>query len=180
MRWFKIAAIGVGILIAFLIAGSVIGFIIGAVTKLVIAALVVGAVAVAIKVASSRRQVSGKKAEREVRDRDRDHEQYSRPLPRADVEPAAPPPSPVRPATHDVDDELARLKREMGSLALPVRPGELGHRGLDAVHAHPRRGPAAHHPHGELGRAADHGHRRGRVLDRDPPPLAVRFPVVAG
>jgi len=116
MRWFKIAAIGVGILIAFLIAGSVIGFIIGAVTKLVIAALVVGAVAVAIKVARSRRQVSGSKAEREVRDRD--HEEYNRPLPRADVEPAAPPPSPVRPATHDVDDELARLKREMGSLAL--------------------------------------------------------------
>ena len=47
MRWFKIAAIGVGILIAFLIVGSVIGFIISAVTKLVIAALVVGAVAVA-------------------------------------------------------------------------------------------------------------------------------------
>ena len=114
MRWFKIAAIGVGILIAFLIAGSVIGFIIGAVTKLVIAALVVGAVAVAIKVARSRRQVSGSKAEREVRDRD--YEESSRPLPRADVEPAAPPPpSPVRPATHDVDDELARLKREMGS-----------------------------------------------------------------
>ena len=116
MRWFKIAAIGVGILIAFLIAGSVIGFIIGAVTKLVIAAFVVGAIAVAIKVARSRRQVSGKKAEREVREPD--HEQYSRPLPRADVEPAAPPPPPVRPATHDVDDELARLKREMGSLYL--------------------------------------------------------------
>ena len=120
MRWFKIAAIGVGILIAFLIAGSVIGFIIGAVTKLVIAALVVGAVAVAIKVARSRRQVSGSKAEREVRDRD--HEEYNRPLPRADVEPAAPPPSPVRPATHDVDDELARLKREMGSLSLTSSP----------------------------------------------------------
>ena len=121
MRWFKIAAIGVGILIAFLIAGSVIGFIIGAVTKLVIAALVVGAVAVAIKVARSRRQVSGNKAEREVRDRD--YEEHNRPLPRADVEPAAPPPpSPVRPATHDVDDELARLKREMGSLAFTSSP----------------------------------------------------------
>ena len=34
MRWFKIAAIGAGILIAFLVVGSVIGFIIGAVTKL--------------------------------------------------------------------------------------------------------------------------------------------------
>ena len=116
MRWFKLAAIGAGILIAFLVVGSVIGFIIHAVTYLVLAALVVGAIAVAIKVASSKRQVSGKKAEREVREpNDR---QYNRPLPRADVEPAAPPPpSPVRPAAHDVDDELARLKREMGSLA---------------------------------------------------------------
>jgi predicted lipid-binding transport protein (Tim44 family) len=116
MRWFKLAAIAAGILIAFLVVGSVIGFIIGAITKLVLAALVVGAVVVAVKVARSRRQVSGKKAEGEVRDRD--YEQYSRPLPRSDVEPAAPPSYPARPAkpaAHDVDDELARLKREMGS-----------------------------------------------------------------
>ncbi len=116
MRWFKVAAIGVGILIAFLLVGSVIGFIIHAVTYLVFAALVVGAIAVAIKVASSRRQVSGKKAEREVREHD--DGQYNRPLPRADVEPVSTPyPSPSRPVTpaaHDVDDELARLKREMG------------------------------------------------------------------
>jgi hypothetical protein len=149
MRWFKIAAIGAGILIAFLVVGSVIGFIIGAVTKLVLAALVVGAIVVAVKVARSRKQVSGSKAEREVREPD--YEQYNRRLPRADVEPVSTP-SPARPSrpappsAADVDDELARLKREMGNLALPVRPGELGHRRLDAVHAHPRRGPAAHHP----------------------------------
>jgi hypothetical protein len=119
MRWFKVAAIAVGILVAFLVVGSVIGAILHLVIDVVIAAAVVGAIVVAVKVARSRRQVSGKKAEREVREPD--HEQYSRTLPRADVEPAAPPPSPVRPATHDVDDELARLKREMGSLALPVR-----------------------------------------------------------
>ena len=115
MRWFKVAAIGVGILIAFLIVGSVMHFIITAVTYLVIAALVAGGVAIAIKVARSRRQVSGKKAEREVRERD--HEERSRPLPRADVEPVTSysPPQPSRPATADVDDELARLKREMGS-----------------------------------------------------------------
>ncbi len=103
-----------GILIAFLIVGSVIGFIIHAVTYLVLAALVVGAIAVAIKVASSRRQVSGKKADREVREPE--YPQYSRPLPRADVEPASTPrpATPARPAAQDVDDELARLKREMG------------------------------------------------------------------
>jgi hypothetical protein len=114
MRWFKVAAIGVGILIAFLVVGSVIGAIFHILTELVIAALVVGAVVVAVKVARSRREVSGKKADREVRDRD-DYEQHSRPLPRADVEPTAPPYPPSRPATQDVDDELARLKREMGS-----------------------------------------------------------------
>ncbi len=110
MRWFKLAAIGAGILIAFLVVGSVIGFIIHAVTYLLLAALVVGGIAVAIKVASSRRQVSGKKAEREVREPD-----YSRPLPRADVDHVpAPYPPPSRPAPQDVDDDLARLKREMG------------------------------------------------------------------
>ena len=115
MRWFKIAAIAAGILIAFLVVGSVIGFVIHAVMDLVIAAAVIGAIVVAVKVARSGRQVSGKKAEREVRDHD--YEQYSRPLPRADVEPAATayPAQPPRPAGADVDDELARLKREMGS-----------------------------------------------------------------
>jgi phosphate/sulfate permease len=111
MRWFKVAAIGVGVLIAFFVAMSVIGVVFKVITDLVIAAIVVGAIAVAIKVASSRRQVSGKKAEREVREPD---QQYSRPLPRADVEPVSTPYPPSRPATQDVDDELARLKREMG------------------------------------------------------------------
>jgi hypothetical protein len=110
MRWFKVAAIAGGILIAFLVVGSVIGFVLHAVTTLVVAALVVGAIAVAIKVARSRRQVSGKRAEREVRE-----PSYRQPLPRADVEPYSAPLPRRQPApdTQDVDDELARLKREM-------------------------------------------------------------------
>jgi hypothetical protein len=114
MRWFKVAAIAVGILIAFLVVGSVIGFVIHAVMDLVIAALVVGAAVAAVKVARSRKQVSGKakRAEREVREPD-----YSRPLPRADVEPVATsyPSQPSRQSSPDIDDELARLKREMGA-----------------------------------------------------------------
>ena len=78
-----------------------------------IAALVVGGIAVAIKVASSRRQVSGKKAEREVREPDAPAVQQAaaagRRRARLDSVPAAVPTR--RP---DVDDELARLKREMG------------------------------------------------------------------
>jgi hypothetical protein len=111
MRWFKIAAIGVGILIAFLVVGSVIGAILHAVIDVVIAAAVVGAVVVAVKVARSRNQVSGKKAEREVRDRESNRREYNMPLPRADVEPVHDTPR------ADVEDDLARLKREMGSLA---------------------------------------------------------------
>ena len=112
MRWFKIAAIGVGILIAFLVVGSVVGAILHAVIDVVIAAAVVGAIVVAVKVARSRNQVSAKKADREVREPD--HQEYSRPLPRSDVAPVSTP-QPPRPAPSDIDDELARLKREMGS-----------------------------------------------------------------
>ncbi len=112
MSWFKVAAIAAGILIAFIVGGWVIGFIVHAIADLVIAALVVGAIVAAVKVARSRKQVTGKKAEREVREPD--YGQYSRPLPSADVEPF-PAPQPPRQPTRDVDDELARLKREMGN-----------------------------------------------------------------
>ena len=114
MRWFKIAAIAGGIIIAFLIVGSVVHFILAAVTTIVIAALVVGGIAVAIKMARSRKQISGKRAEREVRDPD-----SYQPLPRADVEPyttSVPTQQPrSTPNPQDIDDELARLKREMGN-----------------------------------------------------------------
>lgn len=119
MRMVKLVAIAAGILIAFLLVGSVIGFVIHAVTSLVIAALVVGAIVVAIKVARSGKQISRKeRKEREVRDSD--VTEHSRPLPRADVEPVAtsypaPRPAATRPSSADIDDELARLKREMGS-----------------------------------------------------------------
>jgi hypothetical protein len=115
MRWFKIAAIAGGLIIAFLIVGSVVHFILAAITTIVIAALVVGGVAVAIKMARSGKQVSRKREEREVRDQD-----SYQPLPRADVEPyttSVPVQQPRQstPNAQDIDDELARLKREMGS-----------------------------------------------------------------
>jgi hypothetical protein len=107
---FKVAAIGVGILVAFLVGGWIIGFVIHAVLDLVIAAAVVGAIVVAVKMARSRKQVTRKREEKQVREPD--YSEYSRPLPRADIEPITPQPS--RQGTQDVDDELARLKREMG------------------------------------------------------------------
>jgi hypothetical protein len=119
MSWLKIAAIAGGLIVAFLIVGSVVHFILAAITTIVIAALVVGGIAVAIKMARSGKQVSRKRQEREVRDHD-----SRQPLPRADVEPyqtavptqtSAPTQQPRRaaPNTADIDDELARLKREM-------------------------------------------------------------------
>ena len=110
MNWFKVAAVGVGIIIAFLIVGSVVHFILGAITTILIAAVVVGGIAVAIKVARSRKGVSRKREEKQVREPD--YSEYSRPLPRADIEPITP--QPGTQGTQDVDDELARLKREMG------------------------------------------------------------------
>jgi hypothetical protein len=115
MKWFKIAAIAGGIIIAFLIVGSVVHFILAAVTTIVIAALVVGGIAVAIKMARSGKQVSRKREEREVRDHN-----DRQPLPRADVETYSTPvptqqPHRSTPNAADIDDELARLKREMGS-----------------------------------------------------------------
>ena len=73
-----------------------------------------GGIAVAIKMSRSGKQISGKRSEREVRDQD-----SYQPLPRADVEPY-PTLVPIQqprsaPNAQDIDDELARLKREMGS-----------------------------------------------------------------
>src|ERR1700677_4529802 len=100
MRWFKVAAVGVGILIALIIGWAVVGFVLHAVEVLVIAALVAGAVAVAIKVARSGRRVPPKRATRKVREPD-----YNQPLPRADVEHVTTPYSaqPPRQSAPDID-----------------------------------------------------------------------------
>jgi Na+/H+ antiporter NhaB len=92
MRWFKVAVIAAGVVIAFLVVSSVIGFLLEA----AIAALVVAAVVLAVKVAFYRGQVSRNRRDREVRG-----PAYSSPLPRH--------------YRRDLDDELARLKREMGA-----------------------------------------------------------------
>lgn len=115
MRGFKLAAIAVGVLIAFLLVGTVVGAIVHAVIELLIVAAIAGAIVVAIKIARSNKQVSGRSRDSEIRDR-----HSTRPLPRTDLDeyvPPAPAPAPrpaSRPASADVDDELARLKREMG------------------------------------------------------------------
>ena len=119
MNWLKVAAIAIGALIAFLIVGSVVGFILHVLSYVVIAALVAGGGYVVYKIATSGRG-------REVRDRHRDRElrdDYRRDdrrdrrddrrddLRQQDYTPPPPPP----PARPNVDDELNRLRREMGN-----------------------------------------------------------------
>ena len=91
MRWFKVAAIAAGVLLAFLVVSSVIGFLMEA----AVAALTVATIVLAVKVAFYRKQLSWNRPDGEVRE-----PAHSSPLPRYD--------------TRDVDDELARLKRQMG------------------------------------------------------------------
>lgn len=91
MRWLKVVAVALGVLIVLLVVSSVIGFLIEA----VIAALVIAAVALGIKAAFYRKQVSGMRHDREVRRPAYNSLLHSQKTP-------------------NVDDELARLKREMG------------------------------------------------------------------
>jgi hypothetical protein len=93
MRWFKVAAIAAGVLMAFLVISSIIGFLMEA----AIAALVVAAIVLAVKAAFYRKQVAWNRPDSEVRG-----SAYGGPLPRHN--------------TRDADDELARLRREMDQL----------------------------------------------------------------
>ena len=89
MRWSK-WAIAAGVLIAFLVVPSVMGFLI----EVAIVALIVVCLVLAIKAAFYRKQVSRNRFDSEIRE-----SAYSSPLPRHNP--------------RDIDDELARLKREM-------------------------------------------------------------------
>jgi len=64
MRWFKVAAIAAGVLIAFLVVSSVIGFLIEA----AMAAFVVAVIVLAVKVAYYRKQVSRNRQDSEIRE----------------------------------------------------------------------------------------------------------------
>jgi hypothetical protein len=114
MRGLKLAAIAIGAVIALIFVFSVIHLVIDALIFVAIAALVAGGVYAAFKLGrASNREVSKGSRESEVQDA-----RSARPLPRADVEPYTPPAQPTvsRPVTGaNVDDELARLKREMGN-----------------------------------------------------------------
>ena len=90
MRWFKVAAVVVGVVIAFMVVSSVVGFLLEA----MIAVLAVAAIVLGITVAFNRKRVSWQGASGEVRGlRNR---------------------GPLRRNPSDVDEDLARLRRETG------------------------------------------------------------------
>lgn len=91
MRWFKVAAVAVGAFVVFVVVSALVGYLIWA----AIAALVVATVVLAIKAAHYKKQVSRERPDRGLRE-----PAYSSP--------------PRRQGPPNVDDELARLKREMG------------------------------------------------------------------
>jgi hypothetical protein len=114
MRGFKYIAIAIVALIALILGFEAVGFIFHLIAYVAVAALVAGGVYVAFKVGrASNRQVKKGSKEHEVQD-----SYQARPLPSADVQQYTPPapPTVARPVTRqNVDDELAKLKREMGS-----------------------------------------------------------------
>ena len=106
MNWLKVGAIVIGGIIVFFVLDSVVHLLLGLLSALAFVAIVAGGGYVAYKLvgARRRRQVRSRPQEREVR-RERDT--------RTIVVPQTPQPAP-RDVRQDVDDELARLKREMG------------------------------------------------------------------
>lgn len=109
MNWLKVAAVAIGALLVFLVVGSVVHVILSLLSYVLIAALVAGGGYVAYKIVSSggRRELRRSRSRRDERRQVR--QDYAEPDPDFGVPPATP-----RPAASNVDDDLARLKREMG------------------------------------------------------------------
>jgi hypothetical protein len=103
MNWLKVGAIVVGGIIVFFVLDSVVHLLLGLLSALAFVAIVAGGGYIAVKLVGARRR-------RQVRSRPRERE-----VPRErDARTIVVPPATPKPAHHDVEDDLARLKREMG------------------------------------------------------------------
>jgi hypothetical protein len=122
MNWLKVAAVVVGGIVVFFVVDSLIHLFLGLLTAIAFVAIVGGGIYAAVKIsgARKRRQVrrSATRAEREVQRkparRKPARETRETRETAVDVRPVTPPPAPAA-RHHDVEDDLARLKREMGS-----------------------------------------------------------------
>jgi MFS family permease len=128
VSWIKVGLIAVGALIAFVIVESVLGLLRWAFIALVIAVVI----ALALKARSQyriamqrraqvRQEKAQEKAQKAMRKERRTGEVTAAPawtpgeMPAEMPAQAAPRPPAAAPRHHDVEDELARLKREMGA-----------------------------------------------------------------
>lgn len=121
MNWLKVGAVVVGGIVVFVVLNSVIHLLLGLLGAIVFVALVGGGVYAAAKVVRSRRRRELPE-HRQPRTRDaRDTEPWPADAGTTDARTTAPWPAPSTPpggtpvAHHNVEDELARLKREMGT-----------------------------------------------------------------
>lgn len=106
MNWMKVGAVVIGGIVVFFVVDSVIHVVLGLLSALVFVALVGGGIYAVTKLAGARKRRELRQAPEH---RERQKARYQ-PGPVPDVRTTAPAPAP----RHDVDDELARLKREMG------------------------------------------------------------------
>ncbi len=106
MNWLKVAAVIIGALIAFYVIGSVIHIITALLGVIVVLGVLGAGGYVAYKVVTSRRgrEIRGRGSRGRGQDRELGDDYRQ-----ADY---TPPPQPARP---NVDDELNRIKREMGN-----------------------------------------------------------------
>jgi len=109
MNWLKVGAVVIGGIVVFFVLNSVVHLVVGLLTAIAFVAIVAGGGYVAYKIAGARRrrQVKSSPEERRV---PREPESRAVAVPPVTPKPAVTP----TPAHHDVEDELARLKREMG------------------------------------------------------------------
>jgi len=109
MNWLKVGAVVIGGIVVFFVLNSVVHLLLGLLTAIAFVAIVAGGGYVAYKIAGARRrrQVKSSPEERRV---PREPESRSIAVPPVTPTPAVT----AKPAHHDVEDELARLKREMG------------------------------------------------------------------
>jgi hypothetical protein len=111
MNWLKVAAVVVGGIIVFFVVDSVIHLFLGLLTALVFVAIVAGGAYAAVKINGARKRRRLKRTER-----DEDRQVRRERTPSTMIEPVTTRPAPMPTSTPrpDVDDDLERLKREMG------------------------------------------------------------------
>lgn len=107
MRWTKVALVVAGGLVVFFVVNSLVHLVLGLLTTLAFVAIVAGGAYVAMKIAAAKRR----EVPRGRKDRT-DHQVADEPARHVVL---SPPPATPSSRKADVDDEIARLKREMGA-----------------------------------------------------------------